>query len=566
MGAVRSVNAARRFPGEARPLLRETVSHLKDLPRYRQILATLVKYGYQDVVGALHLEGLVRPFERVALGDDVPPQDRARRIRLVCEDLGPTFVKLGQVLSTRPDLLPEAYTSELSALRDDVRPFPFREAEAILAQEYGRPVAEAFAEIDAIPVASASISQVHRAVLRDGRVVALKVRRPGIEKVVQADLDILRNLALLAERRLPFLTPYAPVTLAREFDRSLKRELDFNVERRTMERCQAQFTLDSTTHVPFVVREFSTERVIAMEFIRGVSVTDLAGLRQLGVEPAEVAIRGARILLKQIFQFGFFHADPHPGNLRVLDGGVIVPLDYGMFGQLDARNRERIADLLSGLLTQDTDRVLRALDSLDIRGEHVDPRALRRDAAELVATYADLTLDSIDLGMLLKELVAFIRTHHLHIPPDLVLLIRSLVTIDGVGRRLDPHFDIGRELHPFLRELSLRRLHPLRILSHAVRTAEDVQRVAMLLPDVMIQSLESIKRGELTVRFDLQHFESLVRQLTRASNTLAMGVLISGLVVASAIVLRVGHNSLAFGGFGLSFVLLLWLIWNMSRS
>src|SRR4051794_28751474 len=179
-------------------VIRETVGHLRDLPRYRQILASLVRYGYQDVVSALHLEGIVRPLERAALGDEVPPQDRARRLRMVCEDLGPTFVKLGQLLSTRPDLLPEAYTTELAALRDDVRPFPFEEAEVILAEDYGRPPAEVFAAVDPVPTASASISQVHRATLHDGRRIALKIRRPGIDKVVQADLDILKNLAQLA--------------------------------------------------------------------------------------------------------------------------------------------------------------------------------------------------------------------------------------------------------------------------------------------------------------------------------------------------------------------------------
>ncbi|MFO0907598.1 MAG: AarF/ABC1/UbiB kinase family protein [Isosphaeraceae bacterium] len=547
-------------------MFRETVGHLKDLPRYRQILATLVRYGYQDVVGALHLEKMVRPLERVALGTEIPPHDRPRRLRMVCEELGPTFVKLGQVLSTRPDLLPEAYTTELSALRDDVRPFPYSEAEAILTEDYGRPPSEVFASLDPVPVASASISQVHRATLPDGRVVALKIRRPGIEKMVQADLDILKNLAQLAERRLPALVPYAPVGLAREFERTIKREMDFNFERRTMERCAVQFANDPTAHIPFVVREYSTGRVIAMEFIGGVGVDDLEGLRRLGVEPSEVAVRGARILLAQIFRFGFFHADPHPGNLRVIEGGVIAPLDYGMFGQLDGPTRERIADLLMGLTAQDVDRVLRALDALDVRGEHVDPRALRRDAAELVATYSDLTLDNIDLGRLLKELIGFLRDHHLHLPPDLVLLIRSLVTIDGVGRALDPHFDIARELHPFLRRLTLRRFHPSRILNQAVRTAEDAQRVAMLLPEVLGQSLESIKRGELTVRFDLQHFENLVRQLTRASNTLAFGILIAGLTVASSIVLRAGELGISYAGFTMAAILLVWLFWNMSRD
>ncbi len=273
------------------------------------------------------------------MGADVAHQDRPRRLRLVCEELGPTFVKLGQVLSTRPDIIPEAYTIELAALRDDVRPFSFTQVEKILTEDYRAPLVEVFLSCDPQPVASASISQVHRAVLLDGRTVALKIRRPGITKLVQADLDILKNLAQLAERRLPFLATFKPLALAREFERSLKRELDFTIERRTMQRCQSQFANDPTAHIPFTIEAFSTPRVIAMEFIEGVGVDDHEGIRALGADPAEVAVNGARILLRQIFEFGFFHADPHPGNLRVLAGGVVAPLDYGMFGQLDSRTR-----------------------------------------------------------------------------------------------------------------------------------------------------------------------------------------------------------------------------------
>lgn len=549
-------------------MIRETVGHLRDLPRYRQILASLVRYGYRDVVTALHLDGLVRPFERAALGDEVPPQDRPMRLRLVCEDLGPTFVKLGQILSTRPDLLPEAYIAELTQLRDHVKPFPFAEAEAILAEEYGRPASEVFAAIESEPLASASISQVHRATLRDGRVIALKIRRPGIDKTVQADLEILKNLAQLAERRMPSLVPYGPVGLARELERTLKRELDLSIERRTMERCRGQFAREPTAHIPEVFREFSTPKVLAMELIGGVSVTDLEGLRRLGVDPAEVAVRGSRILLRQIFRFGFFHADPHPGNLRVLAGGVIAPLDYGMFGRIDAPTRERIIDLLMGLIAEDTDRVLRALEALEIRGEHVDTRALRRDVSELVASYSDLTLEAIDLSLLLRDLVGFIRTHHLMIPPDLVLLIRALVTIEGVGRELDPHFDIAAQVRPFFRELTARRYSPRRLLAQTARAAEDFQRIATLLPDVLGQSLESIKRGELTVKFDLQHFERLVRQLTRASHTLTAGIVISGLVIGSSLIIRsgVGPISLGYVGFTLALVLGLGLVLSIFQS
>jgi len=547
-------------------VIRETVGHIRDLPRYRQILTSLVRYGYQDVVAALHLEGIVRPIERVARGHDVPPQDRPRRLRLVCEDLGPTFVKLGQLLSTRPDLLPESYTNELAALRSDVRSFSFDQVEMILVEAYARPLAEIFVSVDPVPVASASISQVHRAVLRDGRTVALKVRRPDIAKVVQADLDIIKNLAQLVERHLPGLAVYRPSMLAREFERTIKRELDFSIERRTMQRCRLQFASDRTAHIPQVFDELSTTSVIGMEFIEGVSIDDLEGIRRMNVVPKDVAATGARILLKQIFEFGFFHAAPHPGNLRVLPRGVIAPLDYGMFGQLDGRTRERIADLLSGILLQDADRVIRALDALDIRGGRIDPRGFRRDVGEIVASYSELTLDTIDLGLLLRELIGVIRAHQLHIPPDLVLLIRSLVTIEGVGRHLDPHFDIAAHLYPFIRDLSIRRFRPDRILSQTVRTTEDLQRIATLLPDLLSQSLESIKQGELRVRFDLRGFERMVRQLTRASNSLAVGIVISGLLVASSLVLRVGPPWMAYAGIATGLVLSLWLVWNMSRD
>lgn len=547
-------------------LIRETVGHLRDLPRYRQILTTLARYGYQDVVAALRLESVIRPIERVALGECVANLPRPRRLRLVCEELGPTFVKLGQLLSTRPDLLPESYTTELAALRDDVRPFPAEQAEAILVEEYGRPLSACFASIDPLPIASASISQVHRAVLFDGRVVALKIRRPDIPKVVAADLDILKNLAQLADRHLPALAVYRPTTLVREFERTIRRELDFSIELRTIKRCQAQFARDSTVHVPFVVEELSTSRVLAMEFIEGVRVDEVAAIRGLGLDPADVATSGARVLTRQIFQFGFFHADPHPGNLRVLPGGVIAPLDYGMFGQLDRRTRERIADLLQALMGQDVDLVLKALDDLEIRGDGVDDRELRRDVGELVQTYCDLSLATIDLGVLLGELVALTRRHRLQIPADLVLLIRSLVTIESTGRALDPQFDIAGLLQPLLRNLAIRRFSPTRLLGQATSAAQDVQRIATLLPDLLSHSLESIKRGELNVKFDLQGFERLVRQLTRAANTLAVGVVVAGLLVASSLIYQAGATSLAQVGYGLGLALSLWLTWNMSRG
>ncbi len=303
-----------------------------------------------------------------------------------------------------------------------------------------------------------------------------------------------------------------------------------------------------------------------MEFVEGVAIDDLDGIRALGVDPADVAVTGARILLKQIFELGFFHADPHPGNLRVLPGGVIAPLDYGMFGRLDGLTRERIADLLIGLLAQDTDRVLRRWRRSTCAASRSTPAASAATSAELVASYSELSLETIELGPLLRELIGFVRAHHLHIPPELVLLIRSLVTIESVGRNLDPRFDIARHLSPFLRALALRRFHPYRIISQTLRTTEDLQRIATLLPDLLSQSLDSIKRGGMRVHFDLEGFSRMVRQLTRASNTLAVGIVISGLFVASSLVFRAGPHPLAYTGFIAGAVLCLWLVWNMSRD
>jgi ubiquinone biosynthesis protein len=245
---------------------------------------------------------------------------------------------------------------------------------------------------------------------------------------------------------------------------------------------------------------------------------------------------------------------------------VIVPLDYGVFGHLDLRTRERIAGLLGGLLAQDAERVIRALESLEIRRDHSDSRSFRRDISELVSAYSDLTLDSIDLSVLLRDLVGIIRTHHLTIPPDLAILIRALVTIESVGRNLDPHFDIAAQIQPFLREQVLRKFRPEAILSQAVRTTEDLRRIATLIPDLLSQSLESIKRGELRVVFDLQGFERLVRQLTRASNSLTLGIVIAGLFVSSSLLFRVGHSTLAYIGYSLGLILALALAWNMTRS
>jgi ubiquinone biosynthesis protein len=244
-------------------------------------------------------------------------------------------------------------------------------------------------------------------------------------------------------------------------------------------------------------------------------------------------------MIKQIFEHGFFHADAHPGNMRVRRDGVIIPLDHGMYGYLDRATRERIADLLDGLMRQEADVVLRALDDLNVRGVRLDPVSLRRDVSELVASYSDLSLDNLELRFLLGDLFAVIRSHKLRLPPDLVLLIRALVTIESTGRMLNPNFDIATELRPALRRLTVGRYSPRRLFVESARATRDLRQVAMMLPDVLSHSLESIRRGELTLKFDLQHFDSMVRRIVLAANILSMGIVLAGLLVASSLLMTV---------------------------
>ena len=415
-------------------------------------------------------------------------------------------------------------------------------------------------------MASASISQVHRAVLLDGRIVALKVRRPEIAKVVQADLDIIKNLAQLVERRLPNLAVYRPLSLAREFERTIKRELDFSTERRTMQRCRLQFAGDPTAHIPLVFEELSTPSVIAMEFIEGVSIDDLDGIRRMDAVPDEVAVTGARILLRQIFEFGFFHADPHPGNLRVLPGGVIAPLDYGMFGQLDGRTRERIAGLLeraarAGRRPRDPGPGIARYPGRTARLPRLSPRRRR---AGRVLLRADARHDRPVAPA--SRAGGVIRTHHLHIPPDLVLLIRSLVTIEAVGRNLDPHFDIASAALPVHSRPVAAPLSPRSHLEpdRADHRRPSAHRHALARPAQPVARIDQARRAAGSFRPAGLRADGPA--VDPASNSLTVGIVIAGLFVASSLVLRVGSATLAYVGFATGLVLCLWLVWNMSHD
>ncbi|MEE8301446.1 MAG: AarF/UbiB family protein, partial [Candidatus Tectomicrobia bacterium] len=372
-------------------------NRLRGLKRYRDIAQALVKFGYIDVVEALHLWKPLRFGRRVLGTPEVTDASKPERARLLCEELGPTFIKFGQLLSTRADLLPPEYRSELAHLQDHAPHEDYATIRTILEQELRQSLSTLFADIDPTPLAAAPMAQVHRATLAQGQDAVVKVQRPRIQRTIAADLDILRDLARLAQRYLPDIRPLQPIGLVEEFARTIGRELDFLHELHNLERCAKQFADDPTVYIPTAYPALSTSRVLTMEYIQGIKITDHEALQQAGLDAKIVAVNGANALLKQIFMHGFFQGDPHPGNLKVLDDHVIAILDYGMFGMIDSETREHLALLLLGVSGRDAAKIVRALVELEVMAPDMDRRRLRREVGVLVDTHLAVPLEHLNL-------------------------------------------------------------------------------------------------------------------------------------------------------------------------
>ncbi len=378
--------------------------------RYRQVTFTLVKFGFGDIADRIGANPLWGRFRRGQSSSEIPtPQ----RLRMALANLGPTFVKFGQLLSTRPDILPEKYLLELEKLQDHVSPFPLKEVRRIFIEELGKDPESTFAEFETDPIASGSIAQVHRAGLSDGTKVAVKVQRPGIVRLIETDVEILEELAGLMEKHIPESRLFRPSELVRQFARTIRRELDFVAEAQAVERFRRNFSDDPTRFVPAVHWEETTSRILVTDYVEGVKVTDVEGLERRGLDPKVVARNGARSILKEVFQFRLFHADPHPGNFFVLEGNVIAAIDYGIVGRLDSATAELLATLMGAIVTQDIEGIVRGFREMGLLHDEVDQRVLRFDVQEFIDRYYGLPLDQIDTERTVQDILVRGAT-----PPD----------------------------------------------------------------------------------------------------------------------------------------------------
>ena len=528
-----------------------TLGAARDIGRINEIAGVLIRHGMGDTVRRMGLADKLERAGHVLKWDSAADLARIEppvQVRLAMEELGPTFVKLGQILAGRADLFGPEWIAEFQRLHSHVPAVPLDDLRAQLRADLGGEPETVFARFDVAPLAAASIAQVHRAQLHDGTEVVVKIRRPGILDVIEADLRLLDRLAGLAEANLPVLKLYRPRQLVLEFARSLRRELDLAAECRNAERVAANFAAVPQVVIPRVHWAHTGARVNTQDFIDGMAGDQLEQLTpQAGFDRSLLAQRGAHAVLKMILEDGFFHADPHPGNLFYLPGNRIAFIDFGMVGRLSSQRREEVLQLLLGLVERDAQAVVDVL--MDWAGdEHgLNRQQLEADIEAFVDQYHGTPLAQLSLSQMVIDVTTLLREHHLALPSDLTLLIKAFITLEGMGRGLNPGFHMATEALPLLRELVRARYQPQAMVTRGWKTLRRALSIAEQLPQDLSRLLRNARRGHVSVAIELAHLKRVGDQIDRAANRLAMALVIAALIIGSSIVMNVQGGPTLFG-------------------
>lgn len=529
--------------------------------RLGEIATVLGKYGLADLFGGFDQPWLInrlKSSDGQVLSDFTTPA----RVRLALTELGTTFIKLGQMLSTRPDLVGGVLAAELAQLQANVPAEPVQAAHDVIRQDLGQPVEELFAEFSTEPIAAASIAQVYEARLQTGEKVVIKVRRSGIEAKSRTDLEIVQALAELLEKHSPGLRPYQPVAIVRQFRRALMREMDFTYEKRNIEEFSRNFAGSPHICIPAVFPELCSSQIITMEKLEGISGTDISALQASGEDLAEFARRGANMYLEMVFRDGFYHADPHPGNLLLLPGSVVGVIDCGQVGRIDDELRDEVETLLLAIVENDTARVTEQVLQLGAVPADFNRERLRADLDEFMADYIGHPLHEINVGQALSSLIEIIRRYHITLPPTLAVLLKTLIILEGTSRRFSPEVSLAELMQPFCHRMLLRRVSPARLLKRARRAYHDWDRLISALPRDMAELLARFRDGTLTVHLDHRHLDPIV-------NRLVLGVLTAAIFLGSSQLWSSQAQPLLWGVsvFGaLGYVISVYLGWKLLRA
>ena len=557
-------------------MLLETISLVRDLPRLHEISSVLIRYGGGDLVRRLGVGGILERAGRVLhwkQSVDIEHLEPAQRFRQALEELGPTFIKLGQVLATRIDLFAPAWITELEKLQSNAPALPFEEMlPQMQSALHGRDPCQVFDNLNTTPRAAASIAQVYEANLKDGTPVIIKVRRPGIEAKIEADLRIMSHIARLVEAEFPEARRYQPQQVVQQFAKSLRRELDLAAEARNIQRFGEKFAGDETLLIPKVYWDYTGQMMNVQQRIDGIPGNQLAQADAAGLDRKLLAVHGANAVLRMILIHGHFHADPHPGNVFYLPGNRLALVDFGMTGLLTHERRNQIADLLISIFDKDETALLDVL--LEWTGDSaVDESKLAADVIEFVFNYSSVHLKDISFGNLLNELMAMIREHHLVMPSDLTLLFKTLITLEGLARQLDSDFDMSMHTAPFVKEVLRLRYSPDAVIKRGAHGVKDMLSVLTGLPRDLAKFFKELRRGRVRIDIDVKRLERFGHQIDRSTNRLTLGIMTASLVIGSSIVMTIqggpkifGMPILGFLGFLIAVLNSLWIVFSIWRS
>ena len=543
---------------------------LSKLGRFRSIVSVLFKYGFDDVAERLHLPGKILISKtRMA----VQEMTTWERLRHTLEELGPTFVKFGQILSLRGDLLPAELIKELEKLQDSVAPVSFEEIMGVLQKALKKPLDQIFSLIDEEPLAAGSLAQVHRAVLKDENVpVALKIRRPDIVRTVEVDLQILEGAAPILCEHLEFARTYDFVNLVKELKRALLRELNFTLEARNMQIVSQALSGEKDVIIPEVYEDYTRFSVLTMDLIEGVK---LKHLQPENVEEREqLAKIGIRLVVKQVLENGFFHADPHPGNFLIVDEREVCLLDWGVVGIMPSETRYELVELIGAIVDKEAEKVLDVLVALtEANVAEINERLLLRDILEILHLYHSVTVGKLDLGQLLMDLNNMLRTHHIKLPSDLALMFKAMVTVEGTARQIYPELDVIAEIEPFIKQLGVERWSPSQIWHRFTRQLRLYLKLQSSLPGAIQRILQKVEQGELNIQFKHENLGGLQKSLDNVSNRLSFSIILGSVIIGSSMIITTGVKPLIFGypaiglvGYLISAFLGLIVAFNIFRS
>jgi ubiquinone biosynthesis protein len=518
--------------------------HYAFVKRYKEIVQILVKYGFAEIIKTLELYHLL-PFKKRIMKTSVGKiagLSLEVRLRMAIEELGPTAIKFGQFLSTRPDILPKNFLKEFSKLQDDAPRFAFKEVKNQIEKELGKPINKLFKSFNKKAIAAASIGQVHEAITLNGKEVIVKIQRPEIEQQIMIDLEILMDLAQLIEKHYSKAIFYKPTALVKEFSKTIKRELDYHREARNAERFAANFKESKIVKFPRVYWSLSGKKVLTLEKIKGKKLSELDLSKKNKAFRKKIVDNGAEIFFKMILIDGFFHADPHPGNIFILDNASIALMDFGMVGFVDREMQEKMIALFEAIIKRNPDKTVEKLLEIIEVSKETNLTEFKRDVAELLTQYYNIELQSVQLTELFNEVILFANKHKVLIPSRFMLLIKTLLNLEGICRTIYPQFNLVEASKPFIRKLMLQRLQPSYLMARLSEHLSEIHELITLFPNRVNNILKKIETGEIEIAFEHRGLEKLIKELDRTSNRLGLSMIISAIFIGSSLIILSGRG------------------------